>query len=189
MSEELTVIERNNLVELEETIQKNLTAFYEVGFALMQIRDNKLYREIYGTFEEYCKSKWGLARNRAYQLIDGYKVQENVQNFGQIKESHTVPLSKIKDPAEQREVYQRAVETAPDGKVTAKHVEETIQEVKKSKGPEETATGYIYTKTYPVSDAMTFATMAISQLKRIRQDDPERQDALNDVVRWVETHK
>lgn len=37
MSEKLTVIERNNLVELEEAIQKNLTAFYEVGNELMNM--------------------------------------------------------------------------------------------------------------------------------------------------------
>jgi hypothetical protein len=34
----------------------------------------------------------------------------------EIKESHTVPLAKIKDPDQQREVYQKAVETAPEGK-------------------------------------------------------------------------
>ena len=61
----------------------------------MQIRDNRLYRETYGTFEEYCKEKWNLERRRAYQLIDGYKVSENVQNFAQMKESHTVKLVKL----------------------------------------------------------------------------------------------
>lgn len=174
MTEELTVIEQNNLVELEKTIQKNLSAFYEVGFALMQIRDNRLYRESYGTFEEYCKEKWGLERRRAYQLIDGYKVSENVNARTQT-EYQLRPLTRIKDPEEQREVYQRAVETAPKGKVTAKHIEETVQE-------------YKHTETHIVSDAMTFAIMAISQLERIKNDDPKRQDALRRVARWIETH-
>jgi hypothetical protein len=187
VSEELTVIERNNLVELEQTIQKNLTAFYEVGFALMQIRDNRLYREIYGTFEEYCKSKWDISRPRAYELMKAAEVKDNLSATADIPERHLRPLTRIKDPAEQREVYQRAVETAPDGKVTAKHVEETIKEVKKGKEPEKH--GYRYTETHVVTQAMIFAEMAISQLERIRQDDPERQDALDSVVRWVENHK
>jgi hypothetical protein len=45
-TEALTLVERNALVELEETIQKNLTAFYEVVFALMQIRDKRPYSRV-----------------------------------------------------------------------------------------------------------------------------------------------
>lgn len=176
MNEALTVIERNNLVELESVIQKNLTAFYEVGFALMQIRDNRLYREIYGTFEEYCKSKWDISRPRAYELMKAAEVKENLSAVADIPERQLRPLTRIKDPEERREVYQKAVETAPDGKVTAKHIEETVNE-------------YRHTETHVVSDAMTFAGIAISQLERIRQDDPKRQDALGKVARWVETHK
>ena len=124
MSEALTVIERNNLVELEETIQKNLTAFYEVGFALMQIRDNRLYREYRHeddtpmTFEEYCKEKWGFTRMRASQLISASMALENVNQGLQdhsVSERVLRPLTRIKNPDEQREVYQRAVETAPEG--------------------------------------------------------------------------
>ena len=135
MSEKLTVIERNNLVELEETIQKHLSAFYEVGFALMQIRDNRLYRETYATFEEYCKEKWDISRPRAYQLIKAAEVHDNlsttVDNLSTIvdipqSESVLRPLSPL-PPQEQREVYQEAVKTAPEGKVTAKHVENIVK--------------------------------------------------------------
>ena len=120
-----------------------------------------------------------------YKQLEAAQVEKAICPIGQnsigaIKESHLRPLTSL-PPAEQREVYQRAVETAPEGKVTAKHIEETVSKMNKK--------GYIYTETYPVSDAMAFATMAISQLERIRQDDPERQDALNDVVRWVKTHR
>ncbi len=179
MNEALTVIERNNLVELESVIQKNLTAFYEVGFALMQIRDNRLYREIYGTFEEYCKEKWGFTKSRANQLISASEVADNLTTTvaKEIPERHLRPLTSL-PPEEQREVYQKAVETAPDGKVTAKHVEETVSKMNKK--------GYIYTETYPVSDAMAFVTMAITQLERIRPNDPKRKEALLRMIRWAE---
>jgi hypothetical protein len=190
MSEELTVIERNNLVELEETIQKNLTAFYEVGFALMQIRDNRLYREIYGTFEEYCKEKWGFTKSRANQLISASEVADNLTTTvaKEIPERHLRPLTSL-PPEEQREVYQKAVETAPDGKVTAKHVEETIKEVKKSKGPEKQEGECRYTETYPVTDALIFAGFAISQLERIRDDDPKREDAFVKIETWIKNKR
>ena len=129
----LTPIEKTNLVELEATIEKNLQSFYEVGFALMQIRDNKLYRENYITFEHYCKEKWKMSRPQAYRLIASAEVTDNLSPIGDIdNEAQVRPLTKIKDPEEQREVYQKAVETAPEGKVTARHIEETVREIRRT---------------------------------------------------------
>jgi hypothetical protein len=42
------------------------------------------------------------------------------------KEGIVRPLTQIKDPEEQREVYQKAVETALDGKVTAQVIQKII---------------------------------------------------------------
>ncbi|MCX5810166.1 MAG: hypothetical protein NTX36_12495 [Proteobacteria bacterium] len=81
--------------------------------------DNKLYRKTHGTFEEYCKEKWNIERRRAYQLIDGYRISENVNARTQT-EYQLRPLTKIKDPDQQREAFQKAVDTAPEGKVTAR---------------------------------------------------------------------
>ena len=43
----------HELHQLEKIVERNLTAFYEVGRALLRIRDGKLYGEEYGTFEAY----------------------------------------------------------------------------------------------------------------------------------------
>ena len=66
----------------------------------------------YQTFEAYCKGVWRFARSTAYQFIDSVKVIENVRHCGQIPmtESQTRPLAKL-DPAQQREVWQKAVDT------------------------------------------------------------------------------
>ena len=135
------------------------------------------YRETHGTFEEYCKERWGFERNYANKLIRASEVKENLGTVvpKNISERVLRPLTTIKDPEEQREVFQEAVETAPNGKVTAKHIEKTIQE-------------YKHTETYPVSDAMTFAGMAISQLERIRQDDPRRDEAIQKVMDWCDAN-
>lgn len=37
---------------LERKVER---AFYEAGKALMEIRDRRLYRSTYKTFEEYCR--------------------------------------------------------------------------------------------------------------------------------------
>jgi hypothetical protein len=46
-------------------------------------------------------------------------------------------------------------------------------------------------RDYPctVSQAMDFAEMAILQLERIRVDDPQRRDAFDRVVTWIENHR
>lgn len=70
----------------------------------MQIRDNRLYRESHGTFEEYCKGKWGFSKSRANQLISASEVADNLTTTvaKEIPERQLRPLTKIKDPEEQR---------------------------------------------------------------------------------------
>ncbi len=108
------------LEQLEGVIERGLSTFYEVGRALMRIRDEQLYEKVRGfaTFESYCKERWGFERRRAYQFIDAAMVSDNVKNFTQyqIKESHTIPLAKLNNnPEAQRTAWQKAVETAPEG--------------------------------------------------------------------------
>ncbi|MCP3940038.1 MAG: hypothetical protein GY710_00955 [Desulfobacteraceae bacterium] len=59
----------------EGIIKKGLNTFLEVGRALAEIRDNRLFREAYPkyTFEKYCKEVWDLSKGYAYQQIGGYE--------------------------------------------------------------------------------------------------------------------
>jgi ParB family chromosome partitioning protein len=66
------------LDELESIITRGLTTFVEVGTALMEIRDAKLYRESHATFEAYVKERWGWERRNAYQYIEAAEVAANV---------------------------------------------------------------------------------------------------------------
>ena len=121
------------LEQLEGVIQKNIGAFYEVGRALMEIRDKGLYRDVlgYDTFEAYCKHRWDFNRAHAYRLMDSVKVINNVsesETKQPINLEQTRPLSKL-EPAQQREAWQKAVDTAPDGKVTAAHVSKVVKEI------------------------------------------------------------
>lgn len=183
---------------------------------LMGTPDKKLYLEVkgYDTFEAYCRAEWDYAARTVYQLIDASRVIENVRNCAQTvalpaTESQARPLAKL-SPDQQREAWLKAIQTAPEGGVTARHVYKIVKEMtEEKKEPWETAPegkvtakhveetvskmnqkkGYIYTETYPVSDAMAFVTMAISQLERIRPNDPKREEAFLKVIRWVEKKK
>ncbi len=52
--------EKLTLNAYEEIIEKGLKTFIEVGNALFEIKNNKLYRESFTTFEAYCKDRWQL---------------------------------------------------------------------------------------------------------------------------------
>jgi len=120
------------LSELENIINRNLQSFYEVGRSLMEIRDKGLYRDVLGyeTFEAYCKARWSFTRQTAYQFIDSARVIENVSDCLQrpANEYQTRPLARL-EPDQQREAWQKAVDTAPGGKVTAAHVANVVKEV------------------------------------------------------------
>jgi len=120
------------LSELEETIQHGLKTFVDVGNALLEIRDNRLYREGYRTFEDYCRDRWGMSKQHANRIIGAYEVSENLAPIDSVlpaTESQARPLTSL-PPDEQREVWQRAVETAPDGKITAAHVQSVVDNLK-----------------------------------------------------------
>lgn len=128
--------EATRLTELEGVIAVGLQSYAEVGNALLEIRDSKLYRASHGTFESYCFERWGISINYAGKLILAAKTVENLKtgtivplpaNEGQVR-----PLTSL-EPEEQREVWKHAVNTAPNGKVTSKHVQRTKQQKAKDR--------------------------------------------------------
>ena len=186
MMEVVIAKNKQELERLEGIIQKNIGSFYELGHALAEIRDQRYYHDVLGfeTFKEYCRTRWDMARQTAYQLIDSASVIENVRNCGQtetipMNESQARPLSRIKDPEQQREAWQKAISTAPDGKVTAAHVYKivegmTIAGAKPKREPQ----------NIEVTEAIGIATFIICHLERIREDDPKRDEAIRKIINW-----
>ncbi len=114
----------------EEVIARGLKTFQKVGTALLAIRDGRLYREHYGTFEEYCQERWQLKQSRAYQLMDAAKAIANLGSSTIVElptnEAQARPLTRL-EPEVQRQAWQEAVETAPNGKVTGAHVAKVVE--------------------------------------------------------------
>jgi hypothetical protein len=192
--EKAIIINTTDLARLEGVIQKNIGAFYEVGKALMEIRDKELYKlkngGDYQTFESYCKGVWDMTRMYAHYLISSASVVENVNHGLQIptSERQARPLSHL-EPDQQREAWQQAVSTAPDGKVTAAHVTKIVKSMTTKETVIEIPTIDLKpTKGIP-SDAMVFAGMAISQLERIHSKDPQRDAAFEKVLAWIQNNQ
>lgn len=130
MSTELSTVESQELDRHEEVIARGLNTFVEVGTALLRIRDGRLYRRGFDTFETYCRDRWGMSRQRANQLVDAAQVAGNLTTtvVTPVCESQARPLVAL-EPEQQREAWGRAVETAPNGKVTADHVKSVVNEM------------------------------------------------------------
>lgn len=131
----LTTIETTELAQCEQVIERGLQTFYEVGAALLAIRDKRLYRAEHGTFEDYCLARWGFSDRRARQLMSAAETFVNIQTGTIVPvlpatESQARPLSTI-EPEHQAEVWQRVIDTAPEGKITASHVTKIVEEYKK----------------------------------------------------------
>lgn len=129
----LAPTEAQTLAACEHTIEAGLKTFVAVGEALLTIRDQRLYRAEYGTFEDYCGERWGMGGDYARKMIRAAEVVGNLQADTIVSvlpatESQARPLTSL-PPEQQREAWQRAVETAPEGKVTAAHVTRVVEEM------------------------------------------------------------
>ena len=67
----MSLHESKRLAELEKTIAKGKETFVEVGLALAEIRDLRLYKREYSGFEEYCREKWGWEKRYTQYVIAG----------------------------------------------------------------------------------------------------------------------
>jgi hypothetical protein len=65
------------LVKLEGVIASGLATFVDVGRALGDVRDLRLYHERgFDTFEAYTRKHWDMTARRANQLVKGAEVAE-----------------------------------------------------------------------------------------------------------------
>lgn len=159
---DLTIIEKSQLTELEATIERGLQTFYEVGTALLSIRESRLYRADYDTFEAYCQKRWNMTRWYANRVIASAGVIENLVTIVTKEnplplpatESQVRPLVQL-EPAKQVEVWQHVVETVGNDKITARHVEQAVERLVKRVEKEEKAAARVEAKTYEKPQAHT----------------------------------
>jgi hypothetical protein len=139
----LNAVERKVLARAEQTIDEGMRTFVEVGEALRRIQVGQLYRETHETFDAYCRDRWDFAKSRAYQLIQGAAIAEqlavstNVDNRKKTQprpvpqnEAQVRPLLRV-DEDQRGEVWDLAVKrAAKEGKAapTQAIVEETVRE-------------------------------------------------------------
>ena len=112
---ELDEHDRLRLVSLERVIEQGLTTFVEVGEALLEIRDRRLYRATHTSFDQYCQERWGFRRAHAHRLMQSARVLEALSPMGDTPASERqarelTPL--LRDPDQLREAWSDATQQA-----------------------------------------------------------------------------
>jgi len=131
----LTDKEQKDLVKLEKVIRAGWQTFVEVGTALAEVRDRRLYRDKYGdSFENYCREELGFSRPYAYNLIGSAEVNRQMSS---IEDIEIKPINEaqcrelIPVPAEKRpEAWKKVITLAGDKPLTAKLVHQAVAEFK-----------------------------------------------------------
>jgi hypothetical protein len=88
----------------------------------------------YKNWRECVTAEFRQSENYLYRQLEVAQVEKNILPMGktadQIPERQLRPLVSLRDnPAAQREAWKKAVETAPEGKVTAAHVSKVVNEL------------------------------------------------------------
>jgi hypothetical protein len=71
-------VEPTTLAEHEECIKKGMLGMLAAGRSFRAIRDGKLYREYYATFDEYCHARLGFTVRRVQQIMSATEVLESL---------------------------------------------------------------------------------------------------------------
>jgi len=125
------MMQQDRLEHLETIIAKNQYRFYEIGKALLEIRDSRLYKQaLFTSFEAYARSRWDIGRSQAYRLIDACGVINNLSPIGDRlpgNESQTRPLVPL-SPPEQRKIWKEFLNTKAE--ITARNIQQFINERK-----------------------------------------------------------
>jgi hypothetical protein len=137
----LAPADRAALTRCETIIRGGLETWYQVGTALMEIRDSRLYAGAYKTFEAYCRDRWGITHRHANRQIAAAEVAGIITAKDQAaaslgpdgpapsSEAQARELTPLRgNPAAVRKAWTRAWEAAGDKPPPARIVRQAVRE-------------------------------------------------------------
>ena len=112
----------------ESRIAAGLSAFVDVGDALLKIKEAKLYRQSYPTWEGYLQSRWGMSESQSMRLISASQICREIAATGvtppQI-ESHARELRSVPE-GERAKLWQEITTEIPAEELTAEQIADKV---------------------------------------------------------------
>ncbi|MCL4301147.1 MAG: hypothetical protein KJ077_35775 [Anaerolineae bacterium] len=134
---DLTIITPMTETEARVLIEEIKTDISAVGAKLLELHEREGWKALgYSSWRECVMQEFDFQSSHVYRLLDFAKIQRVLSPIGEngyplpSAESVARPLAALPDPEQQREAWQTAVDTAPNGKVTAKHVESVVSSMR-----------------------------------------------------------
>lgn len=170
----LTTDERKDWQRALKVIDKGWSTFIEVGLALRQIRESRLYREEYDSWEAFCREVVGVSKTEANrQIIDAEVVETLKTPNGVLSQDQPPPLptnraqaralAMLKDAEARRQAWTQVLAKAGDSPVTAQLIIEAI------KPPNQPPPKKPVIKSHKDTADMTVIRDVLEQLKKARQ--------------------
>lgn len=163
----VNTVDGTRLAILEKKIEGGIKQFLEVGEALAEIREKKLYLETHQTFEAYCNERWNIGRAHAYRMMDAADVRKNVSPLGDITQERQARTLKTLTPPDQRKAMKRAVKKNGP-KPTAKEIEVEVEAIR-----EEKLKAYNATVPKFIPDHESEAAASIERIRKAVGDEVE----------------
>ena len=169
----LTQDEADWLATCERTINEGLSTFLAVGNALVEIRNNKLYRASHRTFEGYCRERFQLKRQRAYELMGAAEVVNSLSEisdkdqkpFLPERESHANALAEL-PISKRQEVWKQITDEAEQTQqpITSNRIKAVVKQRRSKHQPE------IGGKSaYNTANEITTDNVPVSKARYIKQ--------------------
>lgn len=116
--------------EARQCVSDIRTGIVRIGHKLLELYERDGWRVLgYDNWRECAQVEFGFKQSRVYQLLQAAEVERNISNMLEIEQP--IPERAIRslarlEPEEQRIAYETSVRTAPNGKVTAAHVQSVV---------------------------------------------------------------
>jgi hypothetical protein len=136
ISDPLTSKESSEWKKHRKIIEQHREAIWEWCESIRIIRDNRLYREDYKTFESFVDSECGIDKSYVNRMLVASETKshlvpigtknarvEEINTEGQLRELRDVPAKEMKA------VIKKAVEIAGDERITAKVLKKAVKQV------------------------------------------------------------
>lgn len=118
MAEKVTQLQKHErtLAELERIVDAGKCSFIDMGFALKEIRDRRMWEATDASFDAYCERRFQFKKARAYQIIQAADVTTDLSTAVEKtalphRERQVRALAKV-EPEKRAAVWQAAKESS-----------------------------------------------------------------------------
>ena len=118
--------------EAREVVDQINSNMNNVRYLVLDLYERKGWEALgYASWRDCVTKEFQQSQRHLYEQLEAAQTEKNICATAQnIPERQLRPLAKLRDnPDQQREAWQKAVETAPEGKVTAAHVSKVVKEM------------------------------------------------------------